>query len=101
MRSSLVRGTTITSADSSPFSRRMQESSNHGCRSTSAARNAFARPSGPDPPAPSDFGVLDRTDRTAIRANGITIVDAEHPAPVADFAFTSGRIAQTTFEKTL
>jgi 7,8-dihydropterin-6-yl-methyl-4-(beta-D-ribofuranosyl)aminobenzene 5'-phosphate synthase len=50
------------------------------------------------PPAPGDFGVL---DRTAIRANGITIVDAEHPARVADFAFTTGRVAQTTFEKTL
>lgn len=49
-------------------------------------------------PTPGSFGVL---DRNAIRAANVTIVEAERPTRVADFACTTGRIAQTTFEKTL
>jgi 7,8-dihydropterin-6-yl-methyl-4-(beta-D-ribofuranosyl)aminobenzene 5'-phosphate synthase len=50
------------------------------------------------PPAPGNFGVL---DRNAIRAANIAIVEAERPTRVAEFAFTTGRIAQSSFEKTL
>lgn len=50
------------------------------------------------PPAPGNFGVL---DRNAIRAANIMIVEADRPTRVAEFAFTTGRVAQSSFEKTL
>ena len=48
--------------------------------------------------AGGQFGAL---DRKAILDAGLTLMMAEGPAIVADHAFTSGRIGQTSFEKPL
>lgn len=45
-----------------------------------------------------DFGAL---DRKAIIDSGLTLMMASEPAVVADHAFTTGRIGQTSFEKPL
>ena len=50
------------------------------------------------PPAPGNFGVL---DRKALRAAQLNVVFAEQPTRIADLGFTAGRIAPSTFEKTL
>jgi len=50
------------------------------------------------PPVPGDFGVL---DRPAIERDAVRITVAQGPALVADHAFTTGQVAQTTFEKLL
>jgi 7,8-dihydropterin-6-yl-methyl-4-(beta-D-ribofuranosyl)aminobenzene 5'-phosphate synthase len=44
------------------------------------------------------FGAL---DRSAILQSGLTLMKAAEPAVVADHAFTTGRIGQTSFEKPL
>lgn len=50
------------------------------------------------PPLPGDFGVL---DRPAIERNAIRITVAQGPALVAEHAFTTGQVPQTSFEKLL
>ena len=50
------------------------------------------------PPQPGDFGVL---DRPAIERDAIKVTVAEGPVLVADHAFTTGQVPQTTFEKLL
>jgi 7,8-dihydropterin-6-yl-methyl-4-(beta-D-ribofuranosyl)aminobenzene 5'-phosphate synthase len=50
------------------------------------------------PPQPGDFGVL---DRPAIERNTVKITVAQGPTLVADHAFTTGQVPQTTFEKLL
>ena len=50
------------------------------------------------PPAPADFGAL---DRKALEDANLTVTYAEGPALVADHGFTTGQISQTSFEKVL
>jgi 7,8-dihydropterin-6-yl-methyl-4-(beta-D-ribofuranosyl)aminobenzene 5'-phosphate synthase len=50
------------------------------------------------PPAPADFGVL---NRNALKAANLTVTYAERPSLVADHGFTTGQIALQSFEKVL
>jgi 7,8-dihydropterin-6-yl-methyl-4-(beta-D-ribofuranosyl)aminobenzene 5'-phosphate synthase len=50
------------------------------------------------PPLQGDFGVL---DRPALERDAVRITVAEGPVLVADHAFTTGQVPQTTFEKLL
>ena len=50
------------------------------------------------PPLPGDFGVL---DRPAIERNAVKITVAQGSTLVAEHAFTTGQVPQTTFEKLL
>lgn len=50
------------------------------------------------PPLAGDFGVL---DRPAIERAAVKVTIAEGPVVVADHAFTTGHVPQTTFEKVL
>jgi 7,8-dihydropterin-6-yl-methyl-4-(beta-D-ribofuranosyl)aminobenzene 5'-phosphate synthase len=50
------------------------------------------------PPAPGNFGTL---DRNALRAAGVTVIFAQRPMPIADCGFVTGPIATTSFEKIL
>ena len=50
------------------------------------------------PPVPGDFGVL---DRPAIDRGAVRITIAQGPTLLADHAFTTGQVPQTTFEKPL
>jgi 7,8-dihydropterin-6-yl-methyl-4-(beta-D-ribofuranosyl)aminobenzene 5'-phosphate synthase len=50
------------------------------------------------PPLAGDFGVL---DRPAFESSAIRVTIAEGPVLVADHAFTTGQVPQTTFERLL
>jgi 7,8-dihydropterin-6-yl-methyl-4-(beta-D-ribofuranosyl)aminobenzene 5'-phosphate synthase len=50
------------------------------------------------PPAPGNFGVL---DRRALQASNAAVTFSEGPSIVADHAFTTGQIALSSFEKVL
>jgi 7,8-dihydropterin-6-yl-methyl-4-(beta-D-ribofuranosyl)aminobenzene 5'-phosphate synthase len=50
------------------------------------------------PPVKGDFGVI---DRGALGAAKLTVTASEGPSIVADHAFTTGQIGQTSFEKLL
>jgi 7,8-dihydropterin-6-yl-methyl-4-(beta-D-ribofuranosyl)aminobenzene 5'-phosphate synthase len=50
------------------------------------------------PPVKGDFGAI---DRGAIGVAKVAVIASEGPSVVADHAFTTGRIGQTSFEKTL
>ncbi len=50
------------------------------------------------PPQTGDFGVL---DRPAIERNAVEVTIAEGPVLIADHAFSTGQVPQTTFEKLL
>jgi len=50
------------------------------------------------PPLQGDFGVL---DRPAVERDAVKVTVAEGPVLVADHAFTTGQVPQTTFEKVL
>jgi 7,8-dihydropterin-6-yl-methyl-4-(beta-D-ribofuranosyl)aminobenzene 5'-phosphate synthase len=50
------------------------------------------------PPVQGDFGVL---DRPAVERDAVKITIAQGPTLVADHAFTTGQVPQTTFEKLL
>jgi 7,8-dihydropterin-6-yl-methyl-4-(beta-D-ribofuranosyl)aminobenzene 5'-phosphate synthase len=50
------------------------------------------------PPLQGDFGVL---DRPAVERDAVRVTVAEGPVLVADHAFTTGQVPQTTFEKLL
>jgi 7,8-dihydropterin-6-yl-methyl-4-(beta-D-ribofuranosyl)aminobenzene 5'-phosphate synthase len=50
------------------------------------------------PPVKGDFGVI---DRGALGAAKLTVTASERPSIVADHAFTTGQIGQTSFEKLL
>jgi 7,8-dihydropterin-6-yl-methyl-4-(beta-D-ribofuranosyl)aminobenzene 5'-phosphate synthase len=50
------------------------------------------------PPAPGNFGAL---DRSAIEAARLTVVSAEQPALLADHAMITGQVPAVTFEKVL
>jgi 7,8-dihydropterin-6-yl-methyl-4-(beta-D-ribofuranosyl)aminobenzene 5'-phosphate synthase len=50
------------------------------------------------PPLAGNFGVL---DRPAIERDAVKVTVAEGPVVVADHAFTTGQVPQTTFEKVL
>ncbi len=50
------------------------------------------------PPLQGDFGVL---DRPAVERDAVRVTVAEGPVLVADHAFTTGQVPQTTFEKVL
>ena len=50
------------------------------------------------PPLQGDFGVL---DRPAVERDAVKVTIAEGPVLVAEHAFTTGQVPQTTFEKLL
>ncbi len=50
---------------------------------------------------PGEAGSFGALDREAIRAAGLTVTFAERPSVIADHGFTTGRIANESFERVL